>query len=100
MENVAYGDIGGDVCGTFSTKVKVNKFLGNSGGSSFANITSDAMNEEIQRAIDAEIRRLGGSAAIDVVIEQKASFLDILLNGITCNIYAPATVIVTGTVIK
>ena len=100
MENVAYGTINGEVLGTFSTKVKVHEFLGDSGGMNFVNITSTAMDKKIQDAIDYEIKKLGGSAAINVKIEQKASALDMFLNWITCDIYAPATVTVTGTVIR
>jgi hypothetical protein len=90
----------GDVLGTFDINVKVHKFLGNSAGTNFANITSGSTDPKIVEAVKEEIARMGGSKAVNVKIEYKASFLNLLLNSITSSIYAPATAHVTGTVIK
>jgi len=90
----------GDVVGNFSTTVRVNKFLGMSGGINLFNLTSDAGDADITNAIRREIANMGGTRAINVRIEQRASFLNLLLNGITGSIWAPQTVLVTGTVVR
>ena len=43
---------------------------------------------------------LGGTAAINVTVEQNTSLIDILLNSVTGSIIAGEEVRVTGTVIK
>jgi len=43
---------------------------------------------------------LGGTAAINVTVEQNTSLIDILLNSVTGSIIAGEEVHVTGTVIK
>jgi hypothetical protein len=90
----------GTVVGDFNIKVSVHKFLGASGGSNLFNLSSDATDPKIIQAIRTEIQNRGGASAINVKIVYKASFLNILLNGITASIYAPATAYVTGTIIK
>jgi hypothetical protein len=86
--------------GTFDITVWVNKFLGSSGGITLFNITSDATDKPIYDAIQQEIHKYSADAAIDVTIEYKASFVDILLNAVTANIYAPGEAHVTGTIVK
>lgn len=86
--------------GTFAIDVKVTKFLGAAGGSTIANIMSDASDKAIVDAVKAEIAKAGGTAAVDVKITYGATFIDILLNSVTSNIYAPATAHVTGTIVK
>jgi hypothetical protein len=49
--------------------------------------------------LDARPRE-NGDAATNITIEFEASFVDLLLNGITSGIYAPGNVIVSGTVVK
>ncbi len=86
--------------GTFDITVWVNEFLGSSGGANLLNITADAMDAPIYDAIQREIHKYSGDAAVNVTIEYNASFVDILLNGITGGIYAPAEAHITGTVVK
>jgi hypothetical protein len=90
----------GNVCGNFDINVKTDKFLGGAAGINLFNLTSDITDPKIINAIKAEVTRLGGNKAINVKIEYKATFIQILLNMITCSIYAPSTANVTGTVIK
>jgi hypothetical protein len=86
--------------GTFDTKIWVNKFLGSSGGATLFNVTADAMDAPIYDAIQREIHKYSGDAAVDVTIEYSASFVDILLNVLTSSIYAPAEARITGTIVK
>lgn len=91
---------GVEVLGEFEVTVWVNEFLGGSGGANLFNLTSDAMNDPIRKAIQEEIETLSGDAAINVSVKYQASFVNILLNGITGGIYAPATAVITGTVVS
>lgn len=86
--------------GTFDITVKVHEFLGASGGANLLNVSSDAMNTKIYDSIQREIQKYTGDAAMNVTIEYQASFIDLLLNGITYGIYAPATAHIKGTVVK
>lgn len=86
--------------GTFDITVKVHEFLGSSGGANLLNVTSDAMNTKIYDAIQREIQKFTGDAAVNISIEYKAGFVDLLLNGVTWGLYAPGTAHVTGTVVK
>jgi len=86
--------------GTFDIKVSVNEFLGQSGGLILVNVTADAMDKKIYDAIQREIQKYTGDAAVNVTIVYKATFVDILLNGITFGIYAPAHAQITGTIVK
>ncbi|MEM5948030.1 hypothetical protein WKV44_05700 [Spirochaetia bacterium 38H-sp] len=86
--------------GEFDITVKVNEFLGNSGGTNLLNLSADAMDTAIYDAIQREIQKYTGDAAVNVIIEYKAEFLDLLLNNFTFGIYAPATAHVTGTIVK
>ena len=86
--------------GTFRTEVWVNGFLGSSGGAKLFNISSDFTDQAVKDAIQKEIAAKGGTAAVDVTIENQASFVDMVLNAITDSIYAPSDLIITGTVIK
>lgn len=86
--------------GTFDVTVKVHEFLGASGGANLLNITADAMNNPIYDAIQREIQKYSGDAAVNISIEYKAGFIDMILNGITGGIYAPATAEIKGTIVK
>jgi len=86
--------------GTFDVTVKVHEFLGSSGGANLLNITADAMDTKIYDTIQREIQKYTGDAAVNITIEYEASFIDLLLNGITFGIYAPATARIKGTVVK
>lgn len=86
--------------GDFETTVHVHEFLGNSGGANLFNVTADAMDNEIYDTIRREVEKRSGDAAINVTIRYEASFIDLLLNGITFGVYAPATATVSGTVVS
>lgn len=86
--------------GDFETTVKVHEFIGSSGGTNLFNATATAMDNEIYDAIRREVERRSGDAAINVTVQYEAKFLDLLLNGITFGIYAPATATVSGTVVS
>jgi len=87
--------------GTFDVSVWVNKFLGLApGGATLFNITADAMDAPIYDAIQREIHKYSADAAVNVTIEYSASFVDILLTGLTSGIYAPAKAHITGTIVK
>jgi hypothetical protein len=90
----------GSVIGDFSIDVKIHKFLGSAGGNTLFNLASDATDPAIVQAIRTEIQNRGGTSAINVKIQYQATFLNLLLNSITANIYAPARAHVTGTIIK
>ena len=76
--------------GHFTKTVLVHEFLGASGGANILNITADAMNEKITDIVWKEINKRGGNGAINIEIEYSATFLDILANGLTESIWAPA----------
>ena len=86
--------------GVFNVTVNVHEFIGSAGGTNLFNATAENMNPEIYDAVQREITKLGGDAAVDVTIEYKATFVDMLLNYVTASIYAPAHAIITGTVVK
>ncbi len=86
--------------GEFDITVKVNEFLGGSGGANILNVSSDAMDTVIYDAIQREIQKYTGDAAVNVKIRYEASVIDIILNSITWGLYAPATAHVSGVVIK
>ncbi len=85
---------------SFEKKVTVHEFLGTSGGDNLFNVTSDAMNDEVIDVITREILKAGGNGARNISIKYSASFLDLFLNWITGTIYAPATLEISGDVIK
>ena len=89
-----------DTVGTFDITVKVNEFLGSPGGANFLNVTADAMDTEIYDAIQREIQKYTGDAAVNVVIEYKAEFIDMLFAGFTGGLYAPATAHISGVIVK
>lgn len=86
--------------GDFTTSVWVWEFLGSSGGVNLLNITADAMDGKVYDAIQKEITKLSGDAAINITIEQRSDLLDIVINSFTSAILAPVHVIITGTVVK
>jgi hypothetical protein len=86
--------------GTFDITVPVHEFLGGSAGINLFNVTADAMDTEIYDAIQREIQKFTGDAAVNVTVTYRATFVDILLNAITLNIYAPAHAQITGTIVK
>ncbi|UCF99567.1 MAG: hypothetical protein JSV89_08500 [Spirochaetaceae bacterium] len=84
----------------FEKKVVVHEFIGSSGGTNFLNLTATDMDNEILDAIRLEIELHSGDAAVNVTIKYEATFIDLLLNGITWGIYAPAHATISGTIVK
>lgn len=98
--NAGYGTFKGAELGTFDITVKNMEFLGIPGSVNLANITQGKGQEAVAAAIQAEIDALGGSAAINVTVEQNASVLNLILGYVTGYIIAGEEIHVTGTVIK
>jgi hypothetical protein len=90
----------GDFLGGFDIKVTSHRFLGFSAGPTLFNISQDSTDPKVTEAIRKEISSRGGTAAINIQIEQQASALQVILNAITWSIYAPVTLHITGSVIK
>jgi hypothetical protein len=88
------------VVGEFRTEVWVNEFLGEPAGPKLFNLTADLSDGPVKDAIAMAIQEKGGTGAIKITIEHRASFTDLLLTALTSSIYAPSLVVITGTVIK
>jgi hypothetical protein len=87
--------------GDFSEKEWTNKFLGWApGGGTLFNLSSTATDRQVREAVEKNIKKLGGDAAIDVRIRYGSNPLHWILSTITMGIWMPGTVTVTGTVIK
>ncbi len=86
--------------GQFEIKVAVHEFLGSSGGVNLFNVTATKMDEEIFDAIRREIEKFSGDAAVNVTIKYEATFIDLLLNVLTAEIYSPAHATISGTIVK
>lgn len=98
--NAGYGTFDGSELGAFDITVKNMEFLGYPGSVNLANITQGSGQEKVAAAIQAEIDALGGTAAINVTVEQNASVINLLLASLTGSIIAGEEIHVTGTVIK
>lgn len=88
------------IIGHFREEISVNKFLGSSGGYNLGNFSATNGSDYVYDAVMAQVLNNGGSGAINVTVEYRASFMNILLNSITSNIWAPSTIIVEGDVIR
>lgn len=98
---LAYGKMNDvTVVGDFERTISVTKFLGTSGGATMFNIGQDGTDDKISAAITKEINNLGGDAAVNVSIEQKATVLNMLVNSFTSSILAPVKITIKGTVVK
>ena len=86
--------------GQFRVQVTVHELLGSSGGINLFNLTATNMNKKIFNAIQLEIMKFDGDAAVNLQITYEATFVGILLNAITYNFYAPARATITGTIVK
>jgi hypothetical protein len=86
--------------GELDIVVNVHEFLGNSGGANLFNLSATNMDDKLFDAIEREVKKAGGDAVLNLDVEYKASFLNILLNALTFNLYAPAEAHVTGNIIK
>ena len=100
MDGLAYGDLKGTALGDFSVEVVCTEWLGTSGGANIANITQGAGKEAVAAAVQAEIDALGGTGAINVTVEQKVTAIQFILNRVSGSLYAPETIVVSGTVVK
>jgi predicted small secreted protein len=89
-----------DRVGDFDITLHCHEFFGSAGGANLLNISSDAMDTVIYDAIQREIQKFTGDAAVNVEIEYQASFIDLLANSITFGLYAPATAHISGVIVK
>lgn len=100
LSYVPAGSVKYTVVGDFHTSVWVNEFLGSPAGVKLFNLTADSTEGPVKDAIEAAIKEKGGTGAVNITVVHQASFVNIILAGITGGLYAPGTVIVSGTVIK
>ena len=89
-----------DVVGDFDTTIVVTKWLGQAGGATLFNMGADAASDPVFDAVQREINKVGGDGAVNIEITYGATFIQMLLNGFTGSLYAPANVQITGTVVK
>jgi hypothetical protein len=82
----------------FEITMKDTKALG--AGTGYALISLNQPDERIFEEIRREIDKVSGDAAIDVTIEYKTTFTDMLLNSVTGTLYSPRTIKVTGTIVS
>lgn len=100
IENAAYGTFKGKELGNFEVSVDSFELIGMSAGSHLIGGKDWKGNKLIQDTVQAEIDKLGGSAAINVEVKETVSVIQALLCGVTQRIYAPESIVITGTVIK
>jgi hypothetical protein len=86
--------------GDFKTSVMVSEFLGSSAGTNILNVTATNMDNPIYDAVRREINKYSGDAAVNVTVVYEATLVDMLLNGFTFGLYAPAHANIEGTVVK
>jgi hypothetical protein len=87
--------------GDFSEKEWTNKFLGwGVNGGTLFNLSSDATDLQVREAVEKNIKKLGGDAAVDVRIRYGSNPIQWILTAFTGAIWMPGTVTVTGTVVK
>ena len=89
-----------EIIGNFTERVWVNKFFGSSAGTNLFNITSHATDGVVARAIAKNVRAHKGTGVINLEVTLSNNPLQWILNTVTLNIWAPATVVIKGTVIK
>jgi len=89
-----------EVVGDFNETIWVSEFLGTPGGANLFNISAGSMDGPVYDAIQRQITKKAGDAAIDISIREEAGLVEMLITGITAGIYSPCTVKVSGTVIK
>ena len=86
------------VIGDFEKKISDTGLLGATGGIKL--VSFGQPDHEIFTAIQNEIQKLSGDAAINVEIAYTSSLMNILLNGCTGSVIAPSTIVIRGTVVK
>jgi len=79
---------------------QINSLDGEVNGGTLFNLSSNATEPKIRDAIEKNIKKLGGDAAIDVKIKYGSNPGQWILTWITLGIWMPGTVTVTGTVVK
>ena len=85
----------------FWEKEWTNRFLGwAGGGNTLFNLSSGAADPQVRDAVEKNIRKYGGDAAIDVKIKYGSNPVQWLLTWVTFGIWVPGTTTVTGTVVK
>jgi len=85
----------------FSEKQWTNKFLGwGANGGTLFNLSSDATELQVRKAVEKNIKKYNGDAAIDVKIKYGTNPLHWIFTYITVGIWMPGTVTVTGTIVK
>lgn len=89
-----------NVVGYMDETIRINKFLGVSGGATLANIGEDATATQIDSAIRTQIVNHGGDAIVNMNIDYSASFFNIIGNFLTWSFWAPSSAHVTGIIVK
>ncbi|MGL1890352.1 MAG: hypothetical protein OCD02_01945 [Spirochaetaceae bacterium] len=89
-----------EVIGEFKTRVTITKFLGAAGGVTLFNMGRNNSIDPVYDAIQREIGKYGGDAAVNIEIEYGANLVNMFLNSLTGGIYAPSIVKISGTVVK
>ena len=74
--------------------------MGQSGGTNFLNLSSNATSGSIRDAIDKEIQKKGGTGAINISVKYGSNPVQWFFNYLTLNIWAPSTVTISGTIIQ
>lgn len=86
--------------GQFKIDVPVMELLGTSGGANIVNVTATAMDTRIYDAIQREIQKYTGDAAVNVTVEYKVTLVNAVINGLSGTILAPAVAEVSGVIVK
>ncbi|MDR2468836.1 MAG: hypothetical protein LBD22_07750 [Spirochaetaceae bacterium] len=87
--------------GDFSEKEWTNKFLGwGFNGGTLFNLSSEATDPRVRDAIEKNIKKLGGDAAIDIKIRYGSNPIQWIFTAFTFGLWLPGTVTVNGTVVK
>jgi hypothetical protein len=89
-----------ETLGDFTDHIWVNKFLGTSGGTTLFNLSSTATDYAIRTAIEKQIKRKNGTAAINVRIRYGSNPITYFLNWLTFTVWAPSSITITGTIIR
>lgn len=89
-----------EVLGDFTKSVTVHKFLGSPAGTTLFNIAEDATANALDDLIAKEVKKLGGTGAINIEVKYQASFINMICASLTGSIWAPAKLTVSGTVIR
>lgn len=89
-----------NVIGHFEKSVTVNEFLGYSAGANLFDFSADAMSDELFVILSREVEKRNGDGIINLDIEYSSTFLQMLINGLTGYVYAPAKLTVKGDIVR